>query len=86
MPFELLSQEDLCRISGKSRHSAQKAWFRLHFGIEPVCRSDGSIVLTRDSFEALLAKRLNVLPATKQGESAKERPKLIPLNISKRRT
>lgn len=56
----MLSNEDLEAITGKKRYSAQASWFKESFAIDPVCRPDGSIMLTPAAFEALLLKRMGV--------------------------
>ncbi|ASW00161.1 DUF4224 domain-containing protein [Paraburkholderia aromaticivorans] len=75
MTYKLLSPEDLLSITGAKRYSLQAKWFEENFRIKVVCRADGSIVLTQEVFEALLAKRLGLAPkATTPSEV--ERPLL----------
>jgi hypothetical protein len=62
MTFKLLSPEDLQSITGVKRYTLQAKWFEENFRIKVVCRADGSIVLTQEVFEALLAKRMGVAP------------------------
>lgn len=62
MTFKLLSPEDLQSITGAKRYSLQAKWFEENFRIKVVCRADGSIVLTQEVFEALLAKRMGAPP------------------------
>ncbi|KWO62647.1 DUF4224 domain-containing protein [Burkholderia territorii] len=76
MNNRLLSEQDLIDVTGKKRHSAQVAWFKLHFGLTPVTRADGRIIITWSAFEGLQAKRAGIgLPASGSGE----RPQLVPL-------
>ncbi|NOV26866.1 DUF4224 domain-containing protein [Cupriavidus necator] len=75
MDTRLMSEQDLRDVTGKKRHSAQAAWFSLHFGVTPVQRADGRIILTWAAFEALQAKRAGVLP----GAATPGRTPLIPL-------
>jgi hypothetical protein len=77
MTFKLLSPEDLQSITGMKRYSAQATWFKENFRVEPVRRSDGSIVLTKAAFELLLAKRLGVAPRS-DATAADERPAIRP--------
>ncbi|MFM0020881.1 DUF4224 domain-containing protein [Paraburkholderia azotifigens] len=62
MTFKLLSPEDLESITGAKRYSIQAKWFEENFRVKVVCRADGSIVLTQEVFEALLAKRMGIAP------------------------
>lgn len=72
----LMSAEDLQHVTGKKRHSAQAAWFKLHFGLTPVQSADGRIILTWSAFEGLQAKRAGIGQPTNTGG---ERPQLVPL-------
>lgn len=60
MDTRLMSEQDLQDVTGKKRHSSQMSWFKQHFGIAPVQRADGRIILTWAAFEALQAKRAGV--------------------------
>ncbi|MBN3850140.1 DUF4224 domain-containing protein [Paraburkholderia sp. Ac-20342] len=75
MSFEILSAEQLVQITGKKRKSAQVAWFKKNFGLEPVLRADGSILMTQSAFEALLLKRMGVADALTKPEAP--RPPLL---------
>ncbi|MGF6777837.1 AlpA family phage regulatory protein [Paraburkholderia sp. GAS334] len=77
MTFKLLSPEDLQAITGAQRYSIQAKWFEENFHVKVVCRADGSIVLTQQVFEALLAKRMGVAPKV-QTPPEIERPALRP--------
>jgi hypothetical protein len=75
MDNRLMSENDLRDVTGLKRHSLQADWFRRHFGITPVQRADGRIILTWAAFEALQAKRAGVLP----GSTAPLRTALVPI-------
>jgi hypothetical protein len=83
MTFRLLSPEDLESITGAKRYSLQAKWFEEHFRVKVVCRADGSIVLTQEVFEALLAKRMGVAPKITTPAEIKERPALRPVSTRK---
>jgi hypothetical protein len=74
---ELLNAEELQAITGKKRYSTQVAWFKENFGVDPVRRADGSIVLTKAAFELLLAKRMGVAPRS-DTTALDERPAIRP--------
>ncbi|MFM0501861.1 DUF4224 domain-containing protein [Paraburkholderia caffeinilytica] len=74
MSFEILSAEQLVQITGKKRKSAQVTWFQKNFGLEPVLRADGSILMTQATFEALLLKRMGLVNVPKSAETP--RPQL----------
>lgn len=75
MDTRLMSETDIQDVTGKKRHTAQMSWFKQHFGISPVQRADGRIILTWAAFEALQAKRAGV--GTQQQPIA--RPALQPI-------
>lgn len=75
MDNRLMSEQDLQAVSGMKRKSLQVAWFQRQFGITPVTRADGRIIMTWNAFEALQAKRAGVLPAP----ATAERPALTPI-------
>jgi hypothetical protein len=85
MPYKLLTFEDLVAITGMKRYSAQAKWFEENFKVRPVRRVDGSIVVTQDAFEALLAKRMGV-SSVAATPAETERPKLRPLFDGRWRT
>ncbi|KWO78488.1 DUF4224 domain-containing protein [Burkholderia ubonensis] len=60
MPNDILTAEELEQITGKKRYSAQANWFKAQFGVDVPRRADGSIVMTKDTFEKLLQKRLGI--------------------------
>lgn len=62
MTYKLLTPEDMVAVTGMKRYSAQVKWFEENFRVRVACRQDGSIVLTREVFEALLAKRMGLAP------------------------
>ncbi|CAG9259474.1 conserved hypothetical protein [Burkholderia diffusa] len=76
MDTRLMSDDDLVDVTGKKRRSAQVAWFERHFGLTPVTRADGRIILTWAAFEALQAKRAGVLP---NSTAPAARPQLMPI-------
>ncbi|AZQ51722.1 DUF4224 domain-containing protein [Burkholderia cenocepacia] len=63
MSNDLLTAGELEQITGKKRYSGQVAWFRAQFDVDVPRRGDGSIVMTKDTFEKLLQKRLGVATA-----------------------
>lgn len=75
MDNRLMNEQDLRDVTGLKRHKLQMTWFERHFGVRPVQRADGRIIMTWSAFEALQAKRAGVLPS---GE-AHQRPSLVPL-------
>lgn len=78
MTYKLLTTEDIVAITGMKRNSAQVKWFYDTFKVRVVRRADGSIVMTQEAFEALLAKRMG-LPPKAVTPSEIERPKLRPV-------
>jgi hypothetical protein len=56
----LLSPTDLVELTGLKRYTKQVEWFKRKFGIDAVCRGDGSIVMTWATYEALSAKKAGV--------------------------
>ncbi len=75
MDNRLMNEQDLRDVTGLKRRSLQAQWFQRHFGITPVQRADGRIIMTWAAFEGLQAKRAGVLP----GASAPARTPLIPI-------
>ncbi|SDH82790.1 DUF4224 domain-containing protein [Paraburkholderia phenazinium] len=75
MSFELLSNADLEAITGMKRYSAQAAWFKENFRVDPVRRLDGSIVLSKATFELMMARRMGV-PQRPLEDLPEERPLL----------
>jgi len=57
MNERLLSPEDLVRITHAKRYSKQRRWFKEQFGIDVVCRDNGSVVMAWATFEGLLQKK-----------------------------
>ena len=80
MDRRLMSDEDLIDVTGKKRPSAQAAWFERQFGLKPVQRADGRIILTWAAFEAMQAKRMGVAPPNAE---ERPRPELLPLSRKK---
>lgn len=76
MDNRLMSEQDLRDVTGLRRFKLQAAWFQRHFGLTPVQRADGRIILTWAAFEALQAKRAGVLPGAVPSDN---RPALVPL-------
>ncbi|MGQ7939159.1 DUF4224 domain-containing protein [Paraburkholderia sp. D1E] len=62
MTYKLLVFEDIVAITGMKRFSAQVKWFEENFRVRVICRADGSVVITQEVFEALLAKRMGLPP------------------------
>ncbi|RQS74647.1 DUF4224 domain-containing protein [Burkholderia sp. Bp8977] len=60
MSNDILTAEELEQITGKKRYSAQAAWFKAQFNVDVPRRGDGSVVMTKDTFEKLLQKRLGI--------------------------
>jgi len=60
MANDLLTAEELEQITGKKRYSGQAAWFKAQFDVDVPRRGDGSIVMTKDTFEKLIQKRLGI--------------------------
>ncbi len=72
-----MSEGDLQHVTGKKRHSAQAAWFKLHFGLTPVQSADGRIIITWAAFEGLQAKRAGIVEPSAGGGGP--RPSLTPI-------
>ncbi|WP_081026007.1 DUF4224 domain-containing protein [Ralstonia solanacearum] len=73
----LMNEKDLHDVTGLKRHSAQVNWFVTQFGVKPVQRADGRVILSWAAFEALQARRVcatSAVPATNN-----ERPTLVPV-------
>lgn len=60
MDNRLMTEQDIQDVTGVKRHGAQMSWFKRHFGITPVQRADGRIILTWAAFEGLQAKRAGI--------------------------
>lgn len=60
MSNDILTAEELEQITGKKRYSGQAGWFKAQFGVDVPRRGDGSVVMTKDTFEKLLQKRLGI--------------------------
>ncbi|WAL80998.1 DUF4224 domain-containing protein [Pandoraea sp. XJJ-1] len=75
MDSRLISDDDLVQITGKKRCSAQAAWFKKELGVEVTRRSNGHVIMTWATFEALQAKKAGVLP----GSAATTRPAIHPI-------
>ncbi|MET2526927.1 DUF4224 domain-containing protein [Ralstonia pseudosolanacearum] len=73
----LMSDKDLYDVTGLKRHGAQVNWFVTQFGVKPVQRADGRIILSWAAFEALQARR--VCAAGGVPAANKERPALVPV-------
>lgn len=71
----LMSKQDLQDVTGLKRPKLQARWFQKHFGIHPVQRADGHIILTWSAFEALQARRVEIL----SGNAPPARTPLIPV-------
>jgi hypothetical protein len=67
-------------VTGMKRYSAHARWFAENFRVRVVCRQDGSVVMTQEVFEALLAKRLGIAPKVAT-PAVIERPALRPLGV-----
>lgn len=77
MTFKLLSPQDLVQITGKKRSSAQATWFKQNFGVDPVRRADGTVVMTAETIESLMRKRMGI-PMQGPHDSPRERPPVYP--------
>lgn len=75
MDNRLMSEQDLRDVTGLKRKSLQMAWFKRNFGVVPVQRADGRIIMSWSAFEGLQAKRAGVLPTS----GGLDRPALVPL-------
>ncbi len=75
MDNRLMSEQDLRDVTGLKRHSLQVRWFVQHFGVTPVQRADGRIIMSWSAFEGLQAKRAGVLP----GAPTTARAPLVPI-------
>lgn len=62
MDPRLMSDADLLAVTDKKRYTAQIAWFKRTFGVEPVSSAKGRPVIIWAVFEALQAKRMGVAP------------------------
>jgi hypothetical protein len=83
MTYKLLTPEDIVAITGMKRYSTQTKWFEENFRVRVVCRPDGSILMTQEVFEALLAKRLGIAPRVATPLEI-DRPALRPASIRSR--
>ncbi|MFM2465193.1 DUF4224 domain-containing protein [Paraburkholderia sp. RL17-368-BIF-A] len=59
----LLSPADLIRITGATRYSKQRRWFKDQFDIEVVCNRRGEVIVTRSAFDALVLNKWNLIRA-----------------------
>jgi len=64
MNARLLSSEDLIRLTGAKRYSKQSRWFKEQFGADVPTRSNGSIVMTWETFEQLQRKKHGLAPTS----------------------
>lgn len=62
-----LDQTQMHEITGRKRAKAQVEWFRAHLGADVPFDQRGPI-LSESTYEALLAKRLGVLPSFDPGK------------------
>jgi hypothetical protein len=63
MDPRLMSDADLVAVTDKTRYTAQAAWFKRTFGVEPVRSDKGRPIVTWATFESLQAKHMGVAPA-----------------------
>lgn len=56
----LLSPSELIRITGATRYSKQRRWFKAQFGVDVVCNGRGEVIVTRAVFDALVLKKLGI--------------------------
>lgn len=75
MDNRLMSEQDLRDVTGFKRRSLQMEWFKRNFGVKPVQRADGRLIMSWSAFEGLQAKRAGVLPTSETNQ----RPALVPL-------
>jgi len=69
-----MSERDLEEVTHKKRSSAQVRWFKRQFGIDPVLRGDGTIVLTWATFEALQARKAGLMTDAAPGAASLRPP------------
>ena len=62
------------RITGRKRKRLQARWFLDYLGVDVPCDRQGPIITER-SYEALVAKRLGVLPSASEQQQA-DRPQV----------
>ena len=74
MSIGLMTAADLKEVSGKTRYTAQAAWFKAQFGVDVPRRDDGSIALTWETFQVLTEAKLGLRAAEKRTEAIQERP------------
>jgi hypothetical protein len=55
-----MTADDLERVTGKKRYSKQAEWFREQFNIDVVRCSDGSLIVTWATFQALQDRRAGI--------------------------
>lgn len=63
---DLMTDEQLVRVTGKRRYSKQAEWFKDQFGIEPVCAGNGKLNMTWEHFNALMARKHGMLAHTQR--------------------
>jgi hypothetical protein len=71
MDPRLMSADDLIAVTDKKRYTAQMAWFKRTFDVEPARSAKGRPVITWATFEALQAKHMGVAPAAGVGDEGK---------------
>ncbi|MCA3848578.1 MAG: DUF4224 domain-containing protein [Burkholderia sp.] len=84
MANDLLTAEELEQTTGKKRYSGQAAWFKAQFDVDVPRRGDGSIVMTKDTFEKLLQKRLGIAIAPKAEPEDLPRPPIYAVTARRR--
>lgn len=60
MDDHLLSPEVLSRITGATRYSKQRRWFRDEFGVDVVCSSSGEVIMTWTALDALMFQKWGI--------------------------
>lgn len=78
MNERLMTEADLLDVTGLKQNAARVRWFVTNYGVKPVQRADGSLILTWAAYEIMQARRAGgSVPANDPRASA--RPKLVPV-------
>ncbi|UVS84806.1 DUF4224 domain-containing protein [Burkholderia glumae] len=74
MSTGLMTPEDLVKVTHKKRYSAQAKWFKAQYGVDVPQRTDGSIVLTWETLDALAEAKLGIRAADRRIDASPDRP------------
>lgn len=78
MNERLMTDADLLDVTGLKQNAARVRWFVTNYGVKPVQRADGSLILTWSAYEIMQARRAGgAMPANDAQPAA--RPKLVPV-------